>query len=194
MRRIVLLLAAAAVVGGCTVSTNEEPVAVGGLFNELLTTTTTTTSTTTPEDVTKSVNVWFLQVTDGSTRLVDVDRDVDVDADVQEVLNNLFTIRPDGTERPEEAGLSSAIPETAELISATIAPNSSRLVVDVRGLFGSIQGNDLRNALAQIVFTAIEDVSVREVTFRSEGEPQPAIVGSGEIVERPVNRNDYTEL
>lgn len=197
MTRSRLLLAAVLVwlVGACTVSTNDQAVVVDNeLFEPVLSTTTTTTSTTAP-DVTKTVDVYFLRTTDGGARLQSVSRRVDVDAAAQEILSNLFTVRPDSDE-PDEAGLISAIPESAELLSATNVPGSTRLVVDVRGLFGDtgIQGNDLRNALAQIVFTATESADVTEVVFRDDGEPQSAIVGSGETTDQPVRASDYDEL
>ena len=141
------------------------------------------------------MTVYFLRGSDGAVELRGVEREIDVDAGVQEILANLFTVRPDGTE-PAESGLTSSIPDSAVLVSATITPGSSLLVVDVRGLFGDegIQGNDLRNALAQIVWTSTESEDVQSVTFRNDGEPVSAIVGSGEISDEPVDRSDYRAL
>lgn len=194
-RSLVTLLATAALVTACTVSTNEDPVAIGDPFG--LVEPTSTTNTTSPQAVTKQTTIYFLRSTDGSVALTPVSREVDVAADVQEVIGNLFAVRPDGTERPDETGLTSAIPESAVLLGAGFASaDSGRLVVDVRGLFGNdgIQGNDLRNALAQIVWTATEDVDVRDVSFRNNGAEVDAIIGNGQIADRPVNRNDYQEL
>lgn len=190
-----LVLATSVAVSACTVSTNEEPVAIGDPFGLLEP--TTTTSTSTPEAVTKPATVYFLRTTDGTVSLTPVTREVAVAADVQEVLSNLFTVRPDGSERPDENGLTSAIPESAVLLGTSFStPESGRLIVDVRGLFGNdgIQGNDLRNALAQIVWTATEDVDVRDVAFRNNGAPVDAIVGNGSSADGPVNRNDYQAL
>lgn len=191
-----VLVAVTLVVAGCSVSTNDEPQAAGNLFNDLLVSSTTTTSSTTPEDVTKSATLYFLEVDEGATRLVPVERDLDIDAEVQEVLANLFTVPPNtaGDERESEEGLTSAIGSTASLRSATLAPNSSQLIVDITGLFGSTQGTGLRNALAQIVWTATADPNVNEVSFRNGGVPVDAIVGNGTSVARAVNRNDYTSL
>lgn len=190
------LLAAAVLLGGCTVPTNDEPVELtGSIPSGFLQTTTTTTTTTIPEAVTKEVTVFLLETVDGRGRLVGVPRNVDVAAGVQEVLSNLFTVRPDGEERPAERGLTSSIPESATLLSATRAGDSRRLVVDVRGLFGTeggIQGVDLRNALAQIVWTATQDPDVAEVSFRNNGQPVQALVDDGEIAEGPVNRSNYS--
>lgn len=191
-----IVVALTAFSAACSVSTNDEPVAAGDLFQDLLVSSTTTTSSTTPEGVTRSATVYFLEVAAGATRLVGVERELDVDAKVQEILANLFTLPPNtaGDERRDEKGLTSAIGSTASLRSATLAPNSSQLIVDVTGLFGSTQGSGLRNALAQIVWTATEESTVSEVAFRNGGVPVAAIVGNGESVERAVNRNDYTSL
>lgn len=185
----------ALLVGACSVSTNDEPVALGSeLFEPLLTTTSTTTSTSIPSSVTKTEEVYLLRVRDGSTALIAVPREVDVDAGVQEVLGNLFTVRPDGEERPDEDGLETKIPETAELVGAALSPGTTTVVVDVRRLFGEggIQGNDLRDALAQIVWTATEDEAVRSVVFRNDGEPVPAAIDNGETTDEPVTRTDYS--
>lgn len=190
------LLALSVIAGACTVSTNEEPVEVSSeLFDPLLTTTSSTT-TTLPGNATKEVTEYFIRTTDNVTELIEVRRELDVDAGVQAILADLFSRRPDrdGDERAQEAGLSSAIPESAELVDATIQPGSATLVIDARGLFGpdGIQGSSLANALAQIVWTAIAGSDdVREVTFQNDGQKVPALTGSGENTEEPVDRGDY---
>ena len=186
---VVLALAATA----CSIPEDEGAVELSGSVPfGLLETTTTTAATTAPEAATQQVTVYLLQTIDGSSRLVGVLRDVAVDAGTQQVLANLFTVRPDGAERPTEAGLSTALPASATLLSATPAADGV-LVVDVQGLFGSegIQGNELRNALAQVVWTATEDESVDAVTFRNDGQPVQALIDDGEIAEGPVDRADY---
>ena len=190
---LALVLAAA-----CSVPTNEEPVAVDGVFDRLVQTTTTSSPTTAPEDVTKTVEVYFLRTTDDSTQLVAVDREVSVDAGPTDVLTNLFTTPPaTGDEAPvAERGLSSAIPETATLLSAVISAGTSRLVVDTQGLFGDrgVQGTQLRNALAQIVCTATDLGVVAEVSFQNDGSSVSAIIGSGETVNGAVDCDDYRNL
>lgn len=183
---------AVVVATGCTVPTNDEPVELSGTVPYGLLETTTTTTSSIPDAVTKEVSVYFLDSSEGADNLVAVPRDVDVGAGVQEILSNLFTVRPDSSE-PDERGLTSAIPESATLLSASIVPGTATLVVDVRGLFGNegIQGTPLRNALAQIVWTATELADVSEVAFRDNGSPVQALIDDGEIAEGTVNRNDY---
>lgn len=191
LRSWLLGLAALTLVGACTVPTNDEPVELSG---SIVPETTTSTSTTAVSEDSRQVVVYMLSTTDGTTTLRPVPRSVDFGSGVQGVLNNLFTQRP-SSEVPSEVGLTSAIPESSTLLSATVDPgNPDRLVVDVRGLFGieGPQGATLRNALAQIVWTATEgDSGIDEVVFRQEGEPRQALLDNLESTTDPVDRSDY---
>lgn len=198
-RRVLAVVgvAMALAAGACSVSTNEEPVAAGNIFQEFVESTTTTTTPTTPEDETKVEPVYFLRTSAGPARLVPVDREFDLDAGVQAVLTDLFTRPPDteGDERPAERGMTSQITDSAILVSAELSSsNPNELVVDVTGVFGSLDGSALRNALAQIVWTATSAPDIQSVSFRRDGDPVGAIIGNGETVERPVDRTDYTSL
>jgi spore germination protein GerM len=191
-RRRVALLAVAAVVvaASCTVPTNDEPVELSG---SIVPDTTTTTSTTSPETATTEVFVYMIEQGDPGTVLRRVLRSVEAGTGLQGRLNNLFTQRP-RPEVPAEQDLTSAIPESAELLSAAVDPSDpTLLVVDVRGLFGNagVQGATLRNALGQIVWTATEGDPDLEVVFRQDGERRPALVDNLESTEDPVDRDDY---
>ena len=192
-RRPLLAVALLLVAGACTVPTNDEPVELSG---SIVPDTTTSSSTTSPESETRQVDVYLLDTDDGTTTLTAVPRDVPRGSGVQGTLANLFTQRP-SDERPGEANLSSAIPESAELLSATVDPGAAnRLVVDVRRLFGNegIQGADLRDALAQIVWTATANESgITEVVFRQDGEPRGALIDNLESTADPVGRPDYLQ-
>ena len=190
-------LVALAVVAGCAVSTNDEPVAVRDVFDRLVVP-TSTTSVSVPGSQTRPALMYFLREQDGATELVPVRRQVDVGADVEEILSILFTTTPDSEDdaSPDEDGLTTAFPDTATLLSATIPRGTDRLVVDTSGLFGAegVQSERLRNALAQIVFTATADPDVGEVLFQDEGERLSAIVGNNELVDDAVDRTDYRTL
>ena len=193
---LVAVLLALAVLAGCTVSTNDEPVAVGGVFDNVVQTTSTTTTTSLPQADTKPALLYFLREEAGSTELVEIRREVDVGADVEEILSVLFKATPgagDGATDDEE-GLTTAFPDTATLLSADVVADTTRLVVDTRGLFGAVQSERLRNALAQIVWTATSDPAISEVLFLDAGERRSAIAGSGEEVVEPVDRGDYRTL
>ena len=188
-------LATLALLGAaCTVPVNEEPVELSG---SIVPDTTTSTTTTTPDASARPIVVWMLAVQDGTTTLRDVPRTIEVGTGVQGVLANLFNQRP-SDERQAERGLVSAIPDSAELLSATpSSEDPSLLVVDVRGLFGveGIQSGQLRNALAQIVYTATNPATgISSVIFRQEGEPREALVDDLESTAEPVRRADYDRV
>ena len=191
LRHLLLALAALVFTGACTVPTNDEPVELSG---SIVPETTTSTSTTAVSEDSRQVVVYMLSTREGTTTLRPVPRSIDLGSGVQGVLNNLFTQRP-SPERPAETGLTSAIPESATLLSASVAPDDpDRLVVDVQGLFGveGPQGATLRNALAQIVWTATEgDSGINEVVFRQEGEPRQALLDNLESTTDAVDRSDY---
>lgn len=193
-RHLTTALAALAVVlAGCEVPTNDEPVELSGPFSRVETTTTTST-TTVPPEASKEVIVYLLRTEGGATVLQTVPRSVPVDAGVEAVLRSLFT-QPPNPELPAEENLSSAIPSTATLLSATPSDlQPERLIVDVRGLFGEQgpEGVTLRNALAQIVWTATHPTTgFNEVVFRNEGQPADALVDDLETTSEPVGRDDY---
>lgn len=193
--RAVLALAAAVLLVACDVPTNDHPVELSGPFARLETTTTSTGTSEAP-GTTKDAVVYMLRTSDGETVLEPVTRRVDIDAGMQEIISNLFT-QPPSPERPAEVGLESAIPASAVLLSAQrSAAVSDRLVVDVRGLFGDqgLQGVRLRNALAQIVWTAtVPGTGVSEVVFRSDGQQAAALVDDLQSTTDPVRRRDYAQ-
>jgi spore germination protein GerM len=194
-RRLAALMAGLALAAAaCDVPTNDEPVALSGPFSQLQTTTTTST-TVVPSAEAKEVIVYLLRTDGGVTALQTVPRSVPVDAGVEATLRTLFT-QPPSPDVPAEAELSSAIPPTATLLSAQRSEAAGdRLVVDVRGLFGEQgpQGVELRNALAQIVWTATHPTTgFSEVVFRNEGQPADALVDDLETTSEPVSRSDYS--
>jgi spore germination protein GerM len=197
IRPVVQASVALAVVAGCAVSTNDEPVAVRDVFDRLVVP-TSTTAPPVPGAQTRPALMYFLREVDGATELVPVRRQVDVGADIEEILSILFTTTPDTEDdaSPDEDGLTTAFPDTATLVSATLERGTDRLVVDTSGLFGAqgVQSERLRNALAQIVFTATADPDVGEVLFQDEGERLSAIVGNNELVDDAVDRTDYRTL
>lgn len=183
-------VAAVVLVTSCSVPTNDAPVELSG---SIVPDTTTSTSTSSPETDTREVFVYVLEQEDPGTVLRRVPRTVRVGTGLQGVLNNLFTQRPN-PEVELERDLTSAIPESAALLSASVdSSDPTLLVVDVRGLFGNEgpQGATLRNALAQIVWTATETDPNLRVVFRQDGERRPALVDNLESTEQPVDRDDY---
>ena len=189
-RSMLLAAVATLLAGACSVPTNDEPVELSG---SIVPETTTSTSTTSPETATREAFVYFVETSDSGTVLRRVPRTVEAGTGLQGVLSNMFNLRP-REDVPLEASLSSAIPESATLLSAAPAEDDPTvLVVDVQGLFGNegVQGTTLRNALAQIVWTATEGDPILQVVFRQDGERRPALVDNLESTEDPVDRDDY---
>lgn len=190
--RLVVAALVLAAASACTVPTNEQPVELGGTLPSGLLNTTTTASQAPTDASATEVPVYFLSSRDGTTTLVEAQRSVDEAAGVQGILVSLFS-EPPREDVPAESGLSSAIPESATLLSANRAVgNPEQLVVDVRGLFGAIQGDALRDALAQIVWTATERGNgIESVVFRNDGEPVQALIDDLESTADPVVKGDY---
>lgn len=189
-RSMLLAAVATLLAGACSVPTNDEPVELSG---SIVPETTTSTSTTSPETATREAFVYFVETSDSGTVLRRVPRTVEAGTGLQGVLSNMFNLRP-REDVPLEASLSSAIPESATLLSAAPAEDDPTvLLVDVQGLFGNegVQGTTLRNALAQIVWTATEGDPILQVVFRQDGERRPALVDNLESTEDPVDRDDY---
>lgn len=185
-----LVALAALLAGACSVPTDDDPVELSG---SIVPDTTTSTSTTSPETATREAFVYFLETSDAGTVLRRVPRTVEAGTGLQSVLSNLFTQRP-REDVAVEQGLTSAIPDSATLLSAAASEEDpSVVIVDVQGLFGNEgpQGTTLRNALAQIVWTATEGDPTVQVVFRQDGERRPALVDDLEGTEEPVDRDDY---
>lgn len=189
-RRLLLVVLGLLLAGACTVPTNDEPIELSG---SIVPETTTSTSTTSPETATREAVVYMVEATDGGTVLRRVPRTVPAGTGVQGVLSNLFTQRP-REDVPLEQGLTSAIPESAALLSASPDPEDpTLLVVEVEGLFGNegLQGASLRDALGQIVWTATEGEPTLRVVFRQDGVRRNALVDNLESTEDAVDRDDY---
>lgn len=186
------------VVGGCTVATDSEPRAIdrdavpGNLLE-----TTTTTSTTTPEGTTVPVCFYLLSEGDGTT-LVGVTRPLPVDtlaADKTSVLTELLSLAPNPDD-PAEDGLSSAIPEGSTLKDTAPGVDNQTLTVDLGPeLTTQSGGTQLRNAFAQIVYTATEDPAIQQVRFLVDGVPTQPFIRDGvqTDIDRAVSRADYSE-
>lgn len=189
-RRLLVASMAVLLAGACSVPNNDAPVELSG---SIVPETTTSTSTTSPETDTREAVVYMIEASEGGTVLRRVPRTIPAGTGIQGVLSNLFTQRP--REDVElERGLTSAIPESATLLSAEPDPTDpTLLVVDVRGLFGpeGLQGASLRDALGQIVWTATEGAPTIRVAFRQEGERRSALVDDLESTDDAVDRDDY---
>jgi hypothetical protein len=84
----------------------------------------------------------------------------------------------------------SAIPTDAEAIDVVAAGNVA--TVDLSQEFTSgAAGRTLALRVAQVVYTLTEDSTIRSVLFNFEGTLAPVISDRGQVLERPVGREDY---
>lgn len=92
---------------------------------------------------------------------------------------------------PEESelGLSSAIPNDLEILSARTV--GTRLTVDINEALNELSDDGLRQALAQIVATAVAIEQVQLVRLRVNGENQVWPTGDGEGTDQPLSIYDY---
>lgn len=186
----------ALLLGACGLSANDEPQAIPpqnlppGLLDP-----NPSSSTTLPESgATTTITVYFLTTEGGTTRLARAEREVNT---VEAFMPGarLLALFSQPTSEEQDEGLSTSIPADAVLLSAP-APGEDEdvLVIDVSSEMFSVQGQELANAFAQIVWTVSEIDGVREVRFLRDGVPTSALDGDGAEQEGPVTTADYQAL
>ncbi|MGK2950688.1 MAG: GerMN domain-containing protein [Acidimicrobiales bacterium] len=195
MRRGLLHLAAIAllVAGGCGLTENDSPQAIApeNLPPNLLEP-DPGTSTTIPEaGETVAVTVYLLVREGDTTRLSPVEREVVDPAAPGELLTSLLSTP---SEAELETGVSTSIPTDTVLLSTELDEDSGELVIDISDELLAIQGTELANAFAQLVYTATEVEGVRQVRFLVEGEEVQAPDAEGAPVSGAVRRADYAAL
>jgi len=191
---MVALLGLAMPAGGCGLSADGEPqvIAAQDLPADLLDPNPPTSTTLLDPGATAAVTV-FLVVREGdTTRLTPVEREVGDPTSPGERIRALLA--PPSTQEQEE-GLISSIPSDTVLLDTSRAdPGGDELIVNLSGALFDVQGKELANAFAQIVWTVTEIPGVRQVRFKVDGQAQRAINDEG--VEQPgaVTRSDYGSL
>lgn len=104
----------------------------------------------------------------------------------EELLNRLVA----GPNEDESArGLSSAIPSDLEILDARTV--GTRLTIDINDALDELSDEGLRQALAQIVATAVAIDQVQLVRLRVDGENQVWPTGDGEGTTEPLSIYDY---
>ena len=90
-------------------------------------------------------------------------------------------------------GLTTAVPEGTQLLGLSIEDGVAH--VDLTSEFESGGGTrSLQTRLAQVVYTLTQFPTVKRVLFSLDGEPVEVIRGEGVVVDRPVGRNDFTDV
>ena len=193
-RALVLVVAAAVLgTGGCGLSEHDRPqrLAADDIPTGLLEETTTTSS---PTSQGQPVDVYVIAQDEEVIRLHAVERRVETASSVQLRIKVLLAEPPTADEQDE--GLASRIPPETELNRVEVSADGSIIVIDLSAEFSrDIQGQALRAALAQLVWTATEPEGLEraQVAFEIEGEPTTAIDAEGNESET-VSRADYVEL
>ena len=189
---VALALAATALLGGCGVGENDEPHVIAadelppGLAGE-----TPTTSTSVASPTVQAVTVYYLVQQGDVVRLVGVTREVERADRARDRLAAVLT--PPSAEEAA-TGVLTSIPADTALLETELDESDGELTIDLSRSLFDVQGQELRNAFAQLVWTATELPGVRLVRFRVDGEEFRAPDGAG--VEQPgaVTRADYATL
>lgn len=192
--RVALLAALSALLAGttgCGVAENDEPHAIPtdqvppGLLDSV-----PSTSTSAPSPTEQEVTVYYLVQQAGTVRLLGLTREV---ADASRPRDRLLAVLAPPTQPEAQAGVLTSIPADTELLD-TERTADGELTIDLSRSLFDIQGQELRNAFAQLVWTATELPDVSRVRFRVGGEEFRAPDEAG--VEQPgaVTRQDYRGL
>ncbi|MGV3760042.1 MAG: GerMN domain-containing protein [Actinomycetota bacterium] len=191
-RWLISLLAASVVLGGCGVTAEDEPELIAGdeVPGDLLDPSSTTS--TPREGATAAITVYLLQRTGSATQLVPVTREVEDPARPGERIEAL--LQPT-SEDEKSTGLTSSIPaDTVLLGTPTLDPERQELTLNFSEELFSVEGSELSQAFAQIVWTVTELEGVRRVRFLIEGEAQRAPDADGVEQDGAVSTADYWSL
>lgn len=149
------------------------------------------TSTTISGSPTTAVTVYLLVRTGSTTRLAPAQREATDATNRGERITALLA--PRSTEEQEQ-GLESSIPSDTVLLNVDYVEERSELVVDLSGALFDVQGEELANAFAQLVWTVTELDGVRQVRFKVDGEEYRAPDAEGIEQAGAVTRADYSDL
>jgi spore germination protein GerM len=181
-----VLVAATALLAACGIPSDSSPQAFdeSAVPDELV---APTSSTTEPDSggPSRTVEVWFV----ADDQLIPALRTIDVDTGVAGAIQAAL----DGpTEEEGESGISSSIPAGTELLG--VRQQGDRLTIDLSEELQTVGSSELRNAVAQIVYTATGySSSITEIRFQVEGQNVPVPVEEGATA-NVVTRDDYDSL
>jgi hypothetical protein len=182
---ILLALATLAAVAGCGLTTDESPriIDADDVPPEVLAPSSTTLPGGSEQGGGFEVSVYWI----GEGRLVEGSRRVS-DAQVGTALEALLVTPPTAA----DGNVQTSIPSGTELLGT--ARDGDTLVVNLSPQFTeNIQGEELRRALAQIVYTATDTGVVRRVQFQVDGDDIAVLTDEGTVTE-PVTRRDFASL
>ncbi|HEX4867789.1 MAG TPA: GerMN domain-containing protein [Acidimicrobiales bacterium] len=191
-RLLALVVVLGLIVAACGVAANGEPEVIGDdeVPADLISPNPSTS--TTVEGATASVIVYLLRRTASGPRLVAVQREVE---DPTRPGGRIEALLQPTTPEEQARGLTSSIPTDTELLGTPqLDPTTQELVVDLSGALFDVEGTELAQAFAQIVWTVTQLEGVRRVRFLVDGEPQRAPDEDGVEQDGAVTIVDYRSL
>lgn len=190
--RLLTLLSLVLAVTGCGLSANDKPQAIetDDVPADILDP-NPPTSTTLSDLPTGFVTVYLIAREGDTTRLSPVQRDVGDPTSRGAAITALLEPTSD---QEQQQGLSSSIPSDTVLLDTTFVQDDRELVVNLSGALFDIQGKELANAFAQLVWTVTELDGVHRVRFKVDGEAYRAPNAEGIEQDGAVTRADYGTL
>jgi spore germination protein GerM len=149
------------------------------------------TSTTLIDESTTTVTVYLLVRSGTATRLAAVTREV---ADARHAGDRIDALLEPTSAEEQQRGLISSIPSDTVLLDAELVEADKELVVNLSGALFDVEGEELANAFAQLVWSVTELNDVRQVRFRVDGQEYRAPDAEGIEQEGAVTRADYAAL
>ncbi len=127
--------------------------------------------------------------------LVQGERLIGVERDLEEVTPAaVLAVLLEGKVSTDPAAAETFIPAETALASPPILEEDGTLVVDLVGGITNIQGDPLRKAFAQLVWTATTTPGVSQVRFLFNGEENVEVVTDQASVADPVDTSDFNSL
>jgi spore germination protein GerM len=187
---LAVLLAAltlAAVLAACGIESDSSPRELAE--DDLPEALQATTSTTTPDGSapTRTVDLWFLS----NELLALAPREVEVRDQVDGAIEALLS---GPTEEERDEGYTTSIPAGTELIRTDPAEDEQLLTINLSEDLQALGASELRNSVAQLVFTATSFSStIERVRFQIDGEVVRVPAREGQLAP-VVTRADYADL
>lgn len=176
---------------GCGLSPEEEPRAINAKDLPADLTDPTPSTSTTLQGSNMAVTIYLLARTGDETRLVAVRRKVE---NANSAGDRITTLLAPLSKEEQARGLMSSIPTDTVLLGTERVEANRELVVDLSGALFDVQGKELANAFAQIVWSVSEMPGIDQVRFRVDGEVYRAPNAEGIEQRGAVTRADYVSL
>lgn len=190
-----LLLVFVFTLAACGLSENRDPqvIAADEIPSELLAANPSSSTTLAASPRTASVTVYLVSTVDGTTHLVPVQREVAA-AGADRAGDRLIALLAAPTKAELASGVITSIPSDTVLLDTDLDEATQELTIELSRSLFDVQGEELRNAFAQLVWTATELEGIRRVRFVVDGEVYRTPDEAG--IEQPgaVSRIDYRSL